>query len=347
MKKEYFVIGGMAGSSMDGLDLAAVKFSFRNHGWIFDLVACDTVAYPNELFHQLKHAISASTIEKESLDHEFGRWIANQIRSFTDFQHADLVSMHGHTIEHNPDKGISWQLGSGETIADALGTPTVTDFRSQDIELGGQGAPLVPFGDFALFREYDACLNLGGIANISIRAAGIAGDLCPCNQVLNYYAGRLGHDFDDQGRLAEQGRLVVGLLNQLTKDPFFEKSFPKSLPNHYLKEDLLGSVHPKDGLRTYSELIAMQVATSLTGTSNKGKLLITGGGAFNQFLVQSIRKKLPHWEIHVPSTELVSFKEAIIFAFLGLKKQMNEVNVLSTVTGAKHDTSSGVIHIPK
>lgn len=347
MKKEYHVIGGMAGSSMDGLDLAYVKFKLRNNLWSFEFCETLTVDYPPNLFHDLKNATDANSSIQNKLDEEFGVWIASQINLSMDLSEVNLLAIHGHTILHIPDKGVSWQLGSGSVIADKLKVLTVTDFRTEDVRIGGQGAPLVPFGDFELFSEYDACLNLGGIANISIRELKIAGDICPCNQVLNFYANQLGQDFDDGGRLAKSGKVNFDLLNQLSLDPYFKSSFPKSLPNGYISEKILALVDPIDGLRAYTEFIAVQIAEALGASQPQGKVLITGGGAFNQFLIQLIKKKLQNWDIDVPSNELISFKEALIFGFLGLKKYLGEINVLSSVTGAKHDTSSGVIHTPK
>ncbi|MEM6734743.1 MAG: anhydro-N-acetylmuramic acid kinase [Bacteroidota bacterium] len=349
MKKVFTVLGGMAGSSMDGLDLALVRFQMERRQWRFELLKCITVMYPESLFVRLKDAPKHTTKSQRKLDIDFGHWIAIQVLDFIQrVDKPEILAIHGHTLIHSPEKKISWQLGSGKIIANHTGIITITDFRAKDIQLGGEGAPLVPFGDFQLFSDYEACLNLGGIANLSIRSSKIAGDICPCNQVLNYYSHQIGLPFDDSGKIAEKGKINTDFLIQLGKLSFFKKSFPKSLPNHSIPYTLLDSVNPSTGLRSYSEFIAIQVCNSLRNIKAKNsKLLISGGGAFNSFLISLIQERLPKWNVTIPSNELVSFKEAIIFGFLGLMTHLDEVNVLSTVTGASQDTSSGVIHLPK
>ncbi|MEM0941239.1 MAG: anhydro-N-acetylmuramic acid kinase [Bacteroidota bacterium] len=349
MKKAFTVLGGMAGSSMDGLDLALVSFQIEHQKWRFELLKCITLAYPESLFLRLKDAPEYTNESQKKLDVDFGLWIAIQVSNF--IQRVDtpeILAIHGHTVIHSPEKKISWQLGNGKIIANRTGIATITDFRTEDIRLGGQGAPLVPFGDFQLFSDYEACLNLGGIANLSIRSSKTAGDICPCNQVLNYYAHQLGLLFDHSGKIAKEGKLNADFLMQLEKISFFKKSFPKSLPNHSIPSTLLNAVSPSTGLRSYSEFVAIQVYNNLKNIKAKdSKLLVCGGGAFNSFLISLIRERLPKWNLIIPSNELVSFKEAIVFGFLGLMKHLDQVNVLSTVTGASQDTSSGVIHLPK
>ena len=347
MKKEYQVLGGMAGSSMDGLDLALVTFKKDGQSWQFEIVKTETIAYPKEVYENLKSSTGSSSIEQHRIDEEFGYWIADQINYFLPVNNVDLLAIHGHTVIHTPEKGISWQLGSGEIIAKMTDIKTVTAFRSEDVKLNGQGAPLVPLGDFELFGQYDACLNLGGIANVSLKESKIAGDICPCNQVLNFYAEQVGQAYDDGGKMGRNGYVDLDFLSRLNAISYFKKPFPKSLPNQFLPRDLLASVNSLTGLKSYALFVAEQVAILLSDmdTNNK-RLLITGGGAFNGYLVELISEKLSMWDIDIPSEEIISYKEAIIFGFLGLKKFLGEINVLSSVTGAKHDTSSGVIHLP-
>lgn len=347
MKNEYLVVGGMAGSSMDGLDLAMAVFLYEDQNWRFKIKKCQTFEYPEGLFRKLQHAPKTDLTEKKELDAAFGSWVAHQARSFLGPDTVDLMAIHGHTVEHNPEKGVSWQLGSGKRIAQETGILTITEFRTEDVLLGGQGAPLVPLGDFLLFNEYDACLNLGGIANVSIKESRLAGDVCPCNQVLNYYASQLGHEYDESGNMAREGHLHHGFLAKLNTFSYFKSPFPKSLPNQFLDEALLKSISPLDGLRSYTEFISEQIAKALNPINKKCKLLITGGGAFNTFLIELLEERLPNWDIQVPDETTISYKEAVIFGFLGLKKYLGEINVLCSVTGALHDTSSGVIHLPK
>ncbi len=149
----------------------------------------------------------------------------------------ELIASHGHTIFHEPEKGYTLQIGDGQTIADLTGITTINDFRSKDIELGGQGAPLVPIGDALLFNEYDFCLNIGGIANISFDKNGkrLAFDICAANQLLNLLSMQLGAPFDRNGAFAQLGKLNVPLFKKLNNDPYFLTEPPKSLSNQYVQ----------------------------------------------------------------------------------------------------------------
>ena len=336
----------MAGSSMDGLDLSYVVFEQKENEWHYNLGKCETIEYPQNFYERLKESPTQNKGIQEKLDEDFGEWIAKSINEFMKgLPPVDLPGVHGHTVAHNPKQKISWQLGSGEVISSKLEIPTVTDFRSKDINYGGQGAPLVPYGDFTLFNQYDACLNLGGIANISIKESKTAWDICPCNQVLNFFAAKLGSPFDADGFLARSGNFNSSFHSNITSTAYFNQAPPKSLPNNFLDSKILDSIDPKDGLNTYCDIIAELVQKSLS-TSNGSKLLITGGGTFNGFLIGLIRQKLKAWDVHIPGEKLVAFKESLVFAFLALKRLRNEINILSSVTGASKDTCSGVIHLP-
>lgn len=336
----------MAGSSMDGLDLAHVNFTRLENEWEYRLGKCTTIQYPADLYQQLKDSVNEKKVVLNKLDKEFGQWIAQSINNFRSGlgHEIDLLSIHGHTVIHKPNEGISWQLGDGSTIAKATRASTVTEFRTNDVQCGGQGAPLVPFGDYNLFSSYDACLNLGGIANISIKESRTAWDICPCNQILNFFSEKLGKQFDENGDIARSGKLDDSFKEKIMNLQYFNLTPPKSLPNNYIKPDLLESVDPINGLYTYCKVIAEQIKRSLSPDGYR--LLITGGGAFNTFLVETIVKNLGNCTVQVPDEKLVAFKESLIFAFLGLKRLRNEINTLSSVTGASKDTSSGVIHLP-
>ncbi|GAB4233897.1 MAG: anhydro-N-acetylmuramic acid kinase [Ekhidna sp.] len=343
----YRVLGAMAGSSMDGLDVAIVHFQFGGNAWSFKLERAETIAYPDTLFSRLAAAPGASLPAQKQLDEDFGAWIGSTLREFVADEPIALAAVHGHTIVHAPGDGISWQLGKGEVIANQLPLPVISDFRTKDIQLGGEGAPLVPYGDFQLFHAYDACLNLGGIANVSLRKQQIAWDICPCNQVLNSFSGKLGMAFDHNGTIASTGNLDEAFIRQIRELSYFHQPPPKSLPNHFIPSKLL-NLHPKNGLRSFTEFIALQIANDLQPYQAKNqKLLVTGGGAFNRYLIERIRHHLKSWEVILPEPDIINFKEAIIFAFLGLLRFRNEVNVLKSVTGATSDSSSGVIHLPK
>lgn len=346
IKSTYKVTGIMAGSSMDGLDLVDVLFE-KDGDWQFEILNCSTFSYDDEIGKMLKEASSQSFEKQQLLDETFGVWIANRMLEFNGGK-TELVAVHGHTVVHNPVKGISWQLGRGDVIAKMTGLEVVSDFRSEDVRLGGQGAPLVPVGDFSLFSEFNASLNLGGIANISLRDEQMAWDICPCNQVLNHFARRLDKPFDRGGVFAKKGTVNAEWLSRIKALKFFDAPPPKSLPNQYIAQSLLDEINPLEGLRSYTEFIASCIADVLnTRLENESQVLVTGGGAFNTFLIELLRESKTETKLVVPSNELVSFKEAIVFAFLGLLRMRNEVNVLSSVTGGEHDTSSGVIHSPK
>ncbi|MEQ9402013.1 MAG: anhydro-N-acetylmuramic acid kinase [Cyclobacteriaceae bacterium] len=346
IKSRYKVIGIMAGSSMDGLDLAEVSF-FKGSSWTFKVENCKTYSYDEKISGLLSGA-SDDSIELQYLtDRLFGEWIGECVQDFTS-EKQDLIAVHGHTLIHQPENGISWQLGRGDIIADFTGMKVVSDFRSQDVESGGQGAPLVPVGDFELFKAYDACLNLGGIANVSIKGRKLAWDICPCNQVLNYYSIQLNKPFDENGRIASSGTVNSDWLNALRSDSFFTKAPPKSLPNEFIHTSVLNQVEPTEGLRTYCEFIAERIISDASEHLPPGsKILSTGGGALNTFLMELLNQNHKSLDFVVPERQLIDFKEAIVFAFLGLLKLRNEINVLASVTGAKRDSSSGVIHYPK
>lgn len=345
-KTSYSVIGAMAGSSMDGLDLVHTCFTAEGERYSYLLEDCTTISYPTSILETLQLAPSLALEQQKLIDHQFGDWIAGSINAFISGKGPiDLLAVHGHTVVHHPKKGISWQLGNGLDIASQCAIPTVTEFRSLDVQLGGQGAPLVPFGDFILFSRYDACLNLGGIANISIKDSNKAWDICPCNQILNYYALKLGAPFDEGGKMARKGALNEAFYKKLRAIPYFSLHPPKSLPNKFIDTSLLDSVAPEDGLHTYCHLIADLVADCYPD-SHGSRLLISGGGAFNHFLIELISNKLKLGEVHLPDEKIITFKEALIFGFLGLRKLQGKINVLASVTGASKDTCSGVIHVP-
>ncbi len=342
------VIGVMSGTSLDGMDLAAVRFSRSDRRWEFTVDAAETVPYSGEWSAKLSHAHALSGVELIELHHAYGRLTGREVNRFVERHrlHPALIASHGHTIFHRPDKGYTFQLGSGAAIAAETETTTIADFRSGDVALGGQGAPLVPIGDQLLFPEYDYCLNLGGFANISYEEQGkrIAFDVCPVNFILNVLARELGYPYDCDGRLSRQGSVDIPLLDKLNQPDFYRQPPPKSLGREWVEECLFpiinsSGISANDKIRTVCEHIAMQVALA---TPHRGRMLITGGGALNSFLMERFRARLTG-EITIPAREIIEFKEAIIFAFLGLLRFKGEVNCLASVTGARKNSSSGII----
>ena len=344
----------MSGTSLDGVDLAHFHLFESDGKWDFSIFECETVPYSKEWTEILKAAIDFSRIELEKLNADYTELLANIISAFikkNNIENLDAVCSHGHTILHQPQNGYTLQIGNLPQIATLTGQKVVCDFRVDDVKLGGQGAPLVPIGDRILFSDYDYCLNLGGFSNISFEQNGlrIAFDISAVNTVLNFYANQLGFDYDDKGNISKRGRVNSELLQQLNALEFYQKSTPKSLGFEYVKETILPLVESckitiEDKMRTFSEHVATQIASAIP-EKNK-RLLITGGGAYNDFLIHLIQIHLPEMEIIIPEIKILEFKEALVFGLLGLLKLRNQVNVLASVTGAKHDHSAGVLHIP-
>lgn len=342
-------IGVMSGTSLDGLDIAAVEFSVADGKWTYELVDAKTIHYSSEWENSLTNAKKLVAEELVELDFKYGKYIGEEVVAFVQKSSfaPEIIASHGHTVFHQPEKGFTLQIGHGAAIAARTGINTICDFRSQDVALGGQGAPLVPVGDRLLFSDFDYCLNLGGFANISFDqgSSRTAFDICPVNIVLNEFAGKFGQPFDEGGKLGKQGKLIPELLNQLNTLPFYHTNGPKSLGSEWVDDVFLPLLNFQtaseyDIIRTVYEHIAIQIAKVV---SNKGKMLVTGGGAFNTFLMELIQTRTTT-KLIIPEKKLIEFKEAIVFAFLGVLRAYNINNCLASVTGAEHDHCSGVIY---
>ena len=351
-KENYNVIGVMSGTSLDGVDLAYIKFN--NSGrWTFEIFQSETVSYSEEWLNKLKNAIHFSPSELEELNVAYTKLLASIISEFiskNQLAEIDAVCSHGHTILHQPQNGFTLQIGNLPIIRDLVNQTIVCDFRVQDVQFGGQGAPLVPIGDELLFSEYDYCLNLGGFSNVSFNENGnrIAFDISPVNTVLNFYANELGFPYDDAGNLAKSGNVNQDLLQQLNDLDFYKAPYPKSLGMEFVNAEIFPLMHSfsidvKDKLRTFVEHIALQIANICSKPNSK--LFITGGGAYNRFLIDRLRNYLPTTEVVIPDDKTIQFKEALIFGFLGVLRLRNEINVLSSVTGANKNHSSGVVFL--
>lgn len=352
--RDFKVIGLMSGSSLDGVDIAYVNFSHDNKKWFFQIVEAGNVPYSEYWKEQLSQAFNKDKDELKELDKEYGRYLGTITKRYIKKYEMDpkLIASHGHTIFHRPEEGFTLQIGDGQEIANATGIMTINDFRTEDVVKGGQGAPLVPIGDRHLFAEYPICLNIGGIANVSYETDDkrIAYDICMANQLLNYLAGKLGYDYDNNGNFARQGTVNKELLNILNDNPYYIQDAPKSLGREFFEnvqhkviDDSQLSVY--NLLATATEHIAIQIANA-TNHLEATKMLITGGGAKNQYLINRIKALSKH-EIIIPETMIIDYKEALIFAFLAALKMEGKINVLSSVTGASSDSSSGKIWIPK
>ena len=348
------MIGLMSGTSGDGLDLAYCEFIFEQQKWTYHLHAYHTFPFPETLEENLKKSHLLDGLELSLLDIQFGKWMGEKVRFFVSENKLkiDAIASHGHTVFHQPDKGLTLQIGNGWALHKASKLPVINDFRMLDVQLGGQGAPLVPIGDRLLFGQYDYCINLGGIANVSMEYNGLrlAFDICPFNLLLNHYANQVGMAYDEDGALAKKGKLLPEVLDKLNNLNYYYIQGSKSLGREDLDpffEILEQEKHTtEDILHTLVQHFAIQLKNSIKPIPDrKAKLLITGGGAFNTFFIETLNQVLGEsFSIVYASKELINYKEALIFAFLGVLRLRNEHNCLHSVTGASRDNCGGTVY---
>lgn len=355
----YRAIGLMSGSSLDGLDIVFVEFHENGGKWSYEILAADCYPYSPQWQDRLQNAINLSALDYQLLHAAYGHYLGQEVNRFMEkhqlLYKVMLVSSHGHTTFHVPTEKMTAQLGEGSAIASEVQLPVVSDLRSLDIAFGGQGAPIVPIGEKLLLAGYKYYLNLGGIANVSLNAEKyIAFDICPANRVLNLLISETGKDFDAGGQMARSGSLDKNLLSALNALDYYKQPFPKSLANDFGTDIVYPLIKGKslsvaDGLHTYTEHIAFQIAESIKGLNHHSgeneKLLATGGGAFNHYLIERIQHYLQSSgiEVVVPAADLINYKEALIMALIGVLRWREEVNVFSSVTGAKRDSVGGAV----
>lgn len=357
----YKVIGLMSGSSLDGLDIAFVELQEQQstqrqapRGWGYSILHTATDPYPPEWKQRLAAAPGLSAREYQLLHVEYGRYLGERVNAFIE-EHGlsfrvQLIASHGHTTFHDPGRRMTAQIGDGAAIAATTRINVVSDLRAVDVALGGQGAPIVPIGERLMLSEYECFLNLGGIANVS--RSGVAFDVCPANRVLNALADIVGKAFDEGGAMAAEGRIDERLLARLNDLPYYTMAYPKSLANEFGTETVLPMVlqaelSTADALRTYVEHIAVQVERAVSQLGGGGKMLVTGGGAHNGFLVGRLLERLGALgvEVVVPAAQLVEYKEALVMALIGVLRWREENNVLASVTGASRDSINGAVWI--
>lgn len=349
-------IGLMSGTSLDGIDICYARFVQGAEVWDFELLNAETIPYSSNQQQWLSRLEETSASALAFAHMEYGRFLGDTVSTFIQ-QHGiktnlDLIASHGHTLFHQPEKGFTFQLGHGGALAAKAGYPVVSDFRSSNVALGGEGAPLVPIGDELLFHSYNACINLGGFANISYAddtGNRVAFDVCPFNLLLNRYARELDHPYDPEGSLARKGNVNTALLDDLNALEYYQKTGSKSLGTEWIQAavDPLLNIHqpnPHDALRTLAEHMSLQLSRTIPQRT-KGHLLLTGGGTYNTFFVELLSEKLG-CSIALPPASWIDFKEALIFAFLGVLRWNRSINVRSTYTGASRDQSSGCIYLP-
>lgn len=339
----------MSGTSLDGLDICYSKFIKTKSNWDFQILTSETIPYSSEWEQSLRNAVNISSEELLKLDVDYGFYLGEKTSEFISKHkiiNLDLIASHGHTVFHQPKNKFTLQIGDGRAIKSKINKTVIYDFRSQDVILGGNGAPLVPIGDELLFSNFDACLNLGGFSNISLKRneKRIAFDICPVNIILNDLALKLGKKFDDNGDLARTGLIDYELLDQLNQLKFYQEKAPKSLGIEWINEQVLPLIKTQkteDLLATFTEHAATQIA-NIFDFYNIQNVLITGGGAYNSYLIEKIKSRT-ETEIQIPAKEIIEYKEALIFAFMGVLRSLNLNNVLSSATGSQKDHCSGLV----
>ncbi len=356
-ENSYRVIGLMSGTSLDGLDIACCRFTEDHGKWHYSLEYSESIDYSSEFRQKLKSSVNLSALELLLLNNEFGRYTGRLVKTFLD-KHSlevDIVASHGHTVFHQIDKGLTYQIGAGQELANHTAQRVICDFRTLDVSLGGHGAPLVPIGDELLFSAYDFCLNLGGISNVSFRHEGSrkAFDIAPANMLLSHILQPSDLPYDDGGKMARTGNLDQRLFNELNALSFYQEPFPKSLGYEWFCEAVIpvidsSDISMADKLCTAIHHMAFQMAESLKSYSTRAaKLLATGGGAKNHYLTETLQQYLGEGiEVVIPEEHIIDFKEAIVFALMGVLRLRGENNCLSSVTGASADCSGGVIYEP-
>ncbi len=340
-KAGYRVLGLMSGTSLDGLDIADFSFIPLREGWKFTINRAETFKYDDIWTGRLSSAQELDAYGISLLNVQYGKYTGKKVLEFLDgkTEGIDLIASHGHTIFHQPEAGLTLQIGDPNSIFAKSGIKTISDFRALDVALGGQGAPLVPVGDRMLFTDYDYCLNLGGFSNISYRSGGktYAFDPSPANMALNHIMNKQGRPFDMNGHLGRTGSLNKELLDKLNALDYYRLKAPKSLGREWFETRFIpvlenSSIPETDKLRTVYEHIAIQIAITVE-TMKKGKMLTTGGGAHNSFLIERLQAHSKH-KIVVPANDIIDYKEALIFAFLGVLRIRGEDNCIASVTGA-------------
>ena len=339
----------MSGTSLDGLDICYSKFIKTKSNWDFQILTSETIPYSSEWEHALKNAIQLPSEELLKLDVDYGFYLGEKTSEFISKHkiiNLDLIASHGHTVFHQPKNKFTLQIGDGRAIKSKINKTVIYDFRSQDVILGGNGAPLVPIGDELLFSNFDACLNLGGFSNISLKRNGkrIAFDICPVNILLNSFAEKFGEKFDKNGEIARTGTIDHQLLENLNELEFYKQTAPKSLGIEWINNQispLIQNQKSEDLLATFKEHAATQIA-NIFDFYNIQNVLITGGGAYNSYLIEKIKSRT-ETEIQIPKKEIIEYKEALIFAFMGVLRSLNLDNVLSSATGSQNDHCSGLV----
>ncbi len=356
-RKVYQIIGLMSGSSLDGLDVAWCEFHWEdNKVSQWSIKSAQTIPYSDQWQNRLAQLPEQNALIYAKTHTYFGHYMGTLVNGFLEQfdESPDCIASHGHTIFHYPNQSMTAQIGDGATLAAITGLPVISDFRTHDVALGGEGTPLAPTVDHYLFSDYDFLINLGGIANLTHQGQGerVAFDISPCNQVLNALSNELGMPFDPDGKYARNGKVIQALYDKLKTYPFYKKGFPKSLDNSNIKKQFTPKVLAFDGniedkLHTCCVVFGEEIARNVNLLSKgiHSSIMISGGGAYNHFLIECIQRHLYEQHlIHPINDEVIAFKEALLMALLGLLRIENTPNCFKTITGASMDSIGGAIY---
>ncbi len=350
----YKVIGIMSGSSLDGLDIAYCSLEENGGNWSYTIENAICVPFDTILYTQLNTITNLTVPEFMQLHTHFGRWIGLQLNNFIaqfELEHkVHLIASHGHTAYHFPANATTVQIGCGAAIAATTNLPVVNDLRAMDMAFGGQGAPIVPICEQLLFKNYNAFINIGGISNITINNGEIitAFDVCAANRILNVLANELGQPFDDEGELASAGTINQNLLQALNNLPYYTKPSPKSLGNEFGLQTVIPLIKQFNdstinNLATYTEHIIFQLTQAINTNKVTGKVLVTGGGAFNKFLIESLQNQCRQIVVEVPDALTINYKESLAMAIMGALRWREENNTIKTATGARQASVGGAL----
>jgi anhydro-N-acetylmuramic acid kinase len=361
---EYY-IGLLSGTSMDAIDAAIIDFSPHPP----KLVCTLAHAIPEQLKIELQSLCSPGMDEINRLgqaDVTLGELFSTVVLKLLDkakLSPKEIIAIgsHGQTVRHRPDlkTPFTLQIGDPNMIAAQTGIATIADFRRKDMALGGQGAPLAPaFHEFLFRNTKSDCfvINIGGIANLSYlpgqQSKSVIGfDTGPGNTLLDRWAKQhINKAFDENGNWARTGKIDSPLLDQLYRDPYFSKTFPKSTGPEYFNLEWLETFNtatsPEDTQRTLLALTARSIAHDINALSNNGSIYLAGGGTKNTLLVDSIRASLPNYTVKITDKVKLpaDWLEAMLFAWLAKRHTDDETANIPSVTGAKKATRLGGLY---
>lgn len=375
------VVGLMSGTSLDGIDAALVRITEEGNAvrFVQGLYRPFTGAFRDEL----QALIAGDAVDRErvvQMNMLLGHLLADAVQdlltqSALPAAAVSVIGSHGLTMGHYPAVRTrfgyrvagTWQIGDGDVIAERTGIPVVSDFRIRDMAAGGEGAPLVPMLDRQLFqdeKENRACLNIGGIANLTILPGGrpeeiLAFDTGPGNCLLDGAVARLvdpSCTHDPNGQYADAGRVDPELLDRLLGDPYFDRLPPKSTGREYFSPDYLAHILEigrnlpfGDLLSTVAALTPAVIARSLERLVNQSdfprRLIVSGGGVHNRFFMRKLQELLPDVAVVSSATLGIDpdFKEALAFGWFGYRTVNGLVSSVPAVTGCDHPVVLGKI----